>query len=176
MKPSGTYVYTYTMRKNGEEKTFTEYPDSTWEYVDMKLTNPEVAPKITDYRIWTDEGDYTDSTFKGAKLLVIIRSADGYDEKNFAPINNLVRGLEKTQNGPSVVPMVVTSLDSRTYENFRHTVQLAVPFYYGDATVLKTIMRTQVGTWLLKDGKVLGKWAYADTPTTDEVLALVAKG
>jgi len=175
MKPSGKYLYAYTMRKNGVEQVFTEYPDSTWEYVAMEHKNPEVAPKITDYRVWTDDGDYTDSTFTGAKLLVIIRGADGYNEANFAPINTLVDALEKAPN-PKITALVVTSLDSRTYENFRHNVQLALPFYYGDGTVLKTIMRTQVGTWLLKDGKVIGKWAFADTPTAQQVQALVAKG
>jgi hypothetical protein len=176
MKPSGAYHYQYTMRKNGKEQTFAEYPDSTWEYVDMKVLNPDVAPKITDYRVWTDEADFTDSTFTGSKLFVIVRSDEGYEKADFKDINLLVAGLEKAETGPKVAPWVLTSLDSKRYENFRHKVQLAAPFYYSDGTVLKTIMRTQVGTWLLKDGKVLGKWAFADTPTAEEVQALVTKG
>jgi hypothetical protein len=174
MKPSGAYKYQYIMAKDGVEQTFSEYPDdTTLVYVDMKILNPEVSPKITDYRVWTDEGDYTDSSFCGAKLMIIVRGAQGYDVDNFSRIRDLVKGLEK--NGPTIKPWVLTSLDSRRYEAFRHDVQLAAPFYYVDATVLKTIMRTDVGTWLLKDGKVLGKWAFADTPTAAEVQALVAK-
>lgn len=175
MKSSEAYKYEYTMERGGERKTFSEYPeDTTWKYVEMKLLNPEAAPKITDYRLWNDEGEYTDSSFHGAKLMIIVQKDEGLSEEAFAPVTQLIRGLGGA-GSPRVDAWVLTSMDSKSFEPFRHRVQLSAPFFYADATVLKTIMRTKVGTWLLKDGKVIGKWSFADTPTAEEVRALVAK-
>ena len=55
----------------------------------------------------------------------------------------------------------------------RHEAQLGAPIYQTDATVLKTIMRSNPGTWLLQDGVVKGKWHYNDTPEAGEVLELL---
>jgi hypothetical protein len=42
--------------------------------------------------------------------------------------------------------------------------------YYGDGTVLKTIMRSNVGLWMLKYGEVKGKWHLNDCPDIHEVI------
>jgi hypothetical protein len=58
-------------------------------------------------------------------------------------------------------------------ETFRHEHQLAVPYYYADATVLKTIIRSNPGIALWNNGTVLGKWHHNDTPTASEILELL---
>ncbi len=174
MKPSAAFQYRYVMEKDGKREEMEEYPtDTTYKFIEMEILNPEAAPKITDYRVWNDEADYTDSTFVGNKLLIIVRADDKIPAGEMAKINALVSGLGQAK--PKVDAWVVTSLDRQRYEAFRHEAQLAAPYFYADATVLKTIMRTQIGTWLLKDGKVAGKWGLADTPTADEVRQSLAQ-
>ena len=176
MKPSEAFRYAYTMERKGEKKVFSEYPsDTTWHYVSMKHLNPQAAPKITDYRIWNDEADYTDTSFHGARLFIIVQTDEGFAPKSFEKINELVASLDDPQNQPRVTPWVLTSLSSQRMEAFRHSVQLSAPYYYSDATVLKTILRTKVGTWLMKDGRVLGKWSIVDTPSANEVRKLVSE-
>jgi hypothetical protein len=68
---------------------------------------------------------------------------------------------------------VLTSSGSEQMEAFRHEHQLAVPYYYSDATVLKTIIRSNPGIALWKNGTVLGNWHHNDTPSSAEVLKLV---
>jgi hypothetical protein len=58
-------------------------------------------------------------------------------------------------------------------EAFRHEHQLAVPYYYSDSTVLKTIIRSNPGIALWKNGTVLGNWHENDTPSSTEVLNLI---
>jgi uncharacterized membrane protein YphA (DoxX/SURF4 family) len=180
MKASGPLRYEYTMVRNGEMQKFEQYPeDTTWHYQDMKLLNPEAMPKITDYRVWNDEADFTDSSFIGAKLIVIVQNNAGtYTDSKLAPIVSLVKGLESFKADSSsiaVTPWVITSMESGKYDIFRHRLQLSAPFYYADATVLKTIMRPQVGTWLLINGSVRGKWHINDTPTAAQVIELANK-
>ena len=70
-----------------------------------------------------------------------------------------------------VESFILTSSGSEQTEAFRHEHQLAVPYYFADATVLKTILRSNPGVALWQNGKVLGNWHYNDTPTAEEILA-----
>jgi hypothetical protein len=60
-------------------------------------------------------------------------------------------------------------------EAFRHEHQLAVPYAFADATVLKTVLRSNPGIALWNDGTVLGNWHHNDTPTGQEVLSLLGQ-
>lgn len=167
--------YLYFMEKNGEVKEFTEYPaDTTWKFKSMDVANPEAKPKITDYSVWNDEGDFTQQTFEGNKLFIIIRKADIADPQEFKKITSLTNNLAKLSS-LKVESFVMTSSDRQSLENLRHEAQLAIPYYYADGTVLKTIMRSNVGLWLLKDGVVKGKWHINDTPGIEDVLSLLKK-
>jgi hypothetical protein len=71
-----------------------------------------------------------------------------------------------------VETVILTSGNSADIANFLSQHQLTAPYYFVDATVLKTISRSNPGLWLLKDGTVKGKWHYNDTPTAEEVVGL----
>lgn len=175
MQPSEPLRYVYTMERNGEQKEFTEYPpDTTWKFVSMDVANPEARPKITDYSVWNDEGDITQETFRGIRLFVIIRKADEVNPAELKKVSALVQSLEKVEKY-RIECSVLTGSDTRSMENLRHEAQLAIPYYFGDGTVLKTIMRSNVGLWLLRDGVVKGKWHLNDTPGISEVMEALGK-
>ena len=67
----------------------------------------------------------------------------------------------------------LTASGADLFESFRHEHQLAVPYYFADATVLKTIVRSNPGITLWVDGTVKGMWHHNDTPQAAEVLELV---
>jgi len=167
MKPSEPLRYSYTMEKNGKTSTFEQYPtDTTYKFKKMVLVNENAKPKITDYRVWTDEADVTQETFTGRKLFVIVKSLKDIDSGSIPAIRSLVEGLK----GSDVTPAILTSVSDDEIRTFRTEFQLGnLPYYKVDATVLKTIMRSNPGTWLLDNGTVRGKWHYNTTPTAAEV-------
>ena len=170
MQPSEKLLYQYIMTKDGEEYKFDQYPsDGGYEYKDMILLNPEATPKITDYNIWNDDGDFTEESFQGNRLIVIIHDVKKADVKSFEAINDLITGLENS----TVKPAAFTASDGSTFEDFRHEVQLGIPYYFADATVLKTVIRSNPGIVLLENGVVKGKWHYNDVPEAPVVLNLV---
>ena len=169
MEPSEAFRYKYILEKNGKEYEFEEYPtDTTYQFKEMVLLNPEAQPKITDYSIWDKEGDHTSETFEGKKLFIIIYDVKKANTKHITQINELISETESMLDA-----WVLTSANEEEFEVFRHENQLAIPYYFADMTVLEAIIRSNPGLWLVQDGVVKGKWHHNNIPAADKVLNLL---
>ena len=71
--------------------------------------------------------------------------------------------------------LILTSSSADQMDAFRHENQMAVPFAFADVTVLKTIVRSNPGLSLWKDGVVLGNWHHNDTPAPADILGLLGQ-
>ncbi|NID09298.1 BT_3928 family protein [Fibrivirga algicola] len=171
MKPSEPLRFSYIMTKNGQEYEMEKYPtDTTFKFKEMITLNESAKPKITDYRIWSDtDGDFTEQSFQGNKLFVIVKDPATIDAGSVPAIRTLINELK----GTNVTPLLLTSASDEAINAFKKEFLLDLPAYKGDATVLKTIMRADPGTWLLSNGFVRGKWHNNRTPDKAEVLELV---
>lgn len=160
------FVYTFT--KDGKEVESEQYlsADDGYAYVGHQLTNEEnTIAKITDYNIWNEEqGDYTKRSFVGLKLFLIVYESNSADKSRMGDIAGLIKDL-----GTEVESIALTSSAGNDFKQFLTDYQLDMPFFYGDATVLKAMIRSSPGIMLLEDGTVLGKWHFNDTPTATEV-------
>ena len=169
MQASEPLQYSYVVEKDGKQEEFTTYPsDPAYKFIRMDLLNPEAQPKITDFAIWNDEGDFTSKVSEGKKLLILMYNVEKA-KKNFNKINELVAECEK--NGIS--PWVLTASPTNQIEEFRHEVQLAAPYYFADGTVLKTMIRSNPGLMLIDNGTIKGKWHVNATPDIEEVKELL---
>lgn len=169
MQPSEDYRYMYIMEKDGDEFEFETYPtDTSYKFVEMVLLNPEAEPKITDFNVWNEEGDFTEETFNGVKFLVLFSDVTKSNFEKIDEINQLFGDL-----GSAVEGWILTANDEATFENFRHEYQLPLPYFYADGTVIKAMIRANPGLILVKDGIVLGKWHNNDIPSSKEILALI---
>ncbi|HEV7347213.1 BT_3928 family protein [Telluribacter sp.] len=170
MKPSEPLRYSYVFERDGKDFEFEQFPsDTTYIFKEMVVLNEEAKPKITDYRVWNDETDFTQASFEGKKLFIIIKNLKDLNLAAFPDIRKLITELKPQ----GVETVILTSASGTEIEKFIQAQQLQVPYYYADATVLKTISRSNPGIWLLNEGTVKGKWHYNDTPTAEEVLAQV---
>lgn len=167
--------YKYVMQKDGKKYEFAQYPsDPGFKLDTFILMNPEkIYPAITDYSIFNEEGDFTDSSLHGVKFLIAVPNVEKIMEdeevlKKMNPVSSLLRELP----GLSVQPMLITSSSAEAVENFRHEAGLGAPYYFADGTVLKTMVRANPGFLLLKEGTVIGKWHYNNIPTIEEIRTL----
>ncbi|WP_421764217.1 BT_3928 family protein [Ekhidna sp.] len=168
MQNSEPLKYVYIMEKDGETYEFETYPsEGGYEYVEAKLTNPDAAAKITDLNVWRDDTDYTEELLTGTKLVIIIHQIEKTSLKKIDRLRNL------TFKNPRFTTWILTSSGYEKFEAFRHTNQLAAPYFFADATVLKTMVRSNPGVVLIKDGEVLAKWHFNDTPLTDDVIEIL---
>jgi len=177
--------FIYVMKdKSGKEADFPTYPtDTTLEYVRVKysyeldgkkhfadsLDKELTAAKIADFEALDPISNQTvtEQLFVGNKLIVIIPFADKANLDSFKKILE----LSKVVKSKNIDLVVLTSSDLATYQHFQKEVGLQVTFFLADATVLKTISRSNPGLLFLSEGTVKGKWHYNDVPTLDKVLA-----
>jgi uncharacterized membrane protein YphA (DoxX/SURF4 family) len=165
------FEYLFVRKDNGEEVRSEKYlMDSVYQYKSVRQLNEDkTKAKITDYAVSTVDGeDITSQTFEGNKLFIIIYDVNKASVENIDKIRKLSAGLEG-----KVEVMMLTASGSEQVENFRHEHQLAVPYFFVDATVLKTIVRSNPGITLWVNGTVKGMWHHNDTPDAQEVLALI---
>ena len=168
------FEYVFVRKDNGEEVRSEKYLMDTTRYKYqsvVQLNEDKTRPKITDYAVSSVDGeDVTAQTFEGARLFIVIYDVTKASVTN---IEDIVR-LSKDLDG-KVDMMVLTSSGSDQFEAFRHEHQLAVPYFFADATVLKTIVRSNPGITLWVDGTVKGMWHHNDTPEAADVLKLIGE-
>ena len=174
MRPEEHPVIEYIFEKDGKEVRSKKYltPEEGYVYKSSEVLNAEKAkPKITDYFVTGTEGeDLTAATLSGTKLIVVMEDVGETSTKNMSALRNLVTALED-----KIDFLVLTSSGATLMEVFRHENQLAIPYAFSDATVLKTMIRSNPGLILLRDGTVLGHWHYNDVPSPDDIFKLLAK-
>lgn len=173
MQPPEQPIIEYIFEKDGNQVKSLKYlTEGGYKYVSSRVTNEDkIKPKITDYSVTSPEGeDKTPYSFEGNKLMIVIANADKASLKNISAIRELTQKLEG-----KVESMILTGSSNESIEKLRHENQLAIPFYFVDATVLKTMIRSNPGIALWKNGTVLGNWHHNDTPSADDVLKLISK-
>jgi uncharacterized membrane protein YphA (DoxX/SURF4 family) len=167
MKPSEPFRYKYIMTKNGEELEFDQFPtDTTLKFKEMIMLNENAKPKITDYNVFDAAGDFTQESFKGNRLFIIIGDVKKANTDHVQDLKALANSLQ----GSAVTPAILTSTSEAEFNRFKQQYGITTPHYYADYKVLKTIIRSNPGVWLMSNGTVKGKWHHNDTPTKEEVL------
>ena len=170
MKPAKPARYKYTFTKGTEAKEFDEFPsDTTWQYKAMTLLNPEESrPVITDLTLTDPEGnDATQQLLTGNKLVLVVQNTNKTDRERFEQFNALFAGAAKSRKKIGV--MTITSTSAGKFDAFRHEMNLATPYFFTDATVLKTMIRSNPGLIVLKNGTVMAKYHYHDIPALFEI-------
>ena len=166
---------TFLLRKNGETREFTldNYPDSTWEYVDTRTvqTKKGYEPPIHDFALTTcDTGeDITEQvlTKKGYTFLLVSPRLAVADDSNFGDIDQIYEYAE--ENGADFYCVTASANDE--IERWRDLTGAEYQFCNADETTLKTMIRSNPGLMLLKDGTIIGKWSHNTLPQTDDLTA-----
>ena len=166
---------TFILRKNGVTREFTldNSPDSTWEYVDTKTvqTKKGYEPPIHDFAITTNDTgeDITEQvlTKKGYTFLLVSPRLAVADDSNFGDIDQIYEYAE--ENGVDF--LCLTASTNEDIERWRELTGAEYTFCNADETTLKTMIRSNPGLILLKDGTIIGKWSHNALPQTDDLTA-----
>ena len=161
-KPSA-FESRFILEKDGKKQEFTldNYPDSTWTFVETRtiLKEKGYEPPIHDFSLISAEGgaDITDSilTYKGYTFLLIAHRMEEADDSNIDLINEIYD--YSVEHGYGFYAL--TSSPGDEIEFWREKTGAEYPFCQVDDITLKTIIRSNPGLLLIKDGTILNKWS-----------------
>lgn len=172
--PQPEFETTFLMKKDGQTKEFTleNYPDSTWEFVDSKtiMIKEGFVPPIHDFSILSLNGDdLTEDILqqKGYTFLLIAPYLEKADDSNFGPIDQIYEYAEEY----GYKFYCLTASGKQAIAHWQDMTGAEYPFYNTDAVTLKTIIRSNPGMLLLKDGTVIQKWSHNELPNDSELYA-----
>lgn len=165
-------VMVFIYEKDGVKKELTvdqlSTIDSTYKFVDRidKVIREGDKPKIHDFSIRdAADTDYTSDFLSRPDyvLMLVCYDLNKADRKVQPQINDLVAKCQ----AKDIEFFGITSTVVAETEKFRTENKNTFPFYYCDGTALKTIIRSNPGLVLLKNGTVIDMWHYNDFPTYD---------
>ena len=159
---------TFIMEKNGQRKEFTldNYPDASWKFIDSKTvqTSEGYIPPIHDFSITDNKTglDLTNSVLghKGYTFLLIAPHLETADDSNFGDIDRLYEYAQSYD-----IPFYcLTASTTKAIKRWIDLTGAEYPFCITDDAVLKTIIRSNPGLLLLKDGTIINKWSHNNLP------------
>ena len=172
--PQPEYKTTFILEKDGRQQEFTleNYPDSTWTFIDSKTvqTSEGYIPEIRDLAIqdMRSGDDLTEQILndEGLTMLLISPHLEQASDAQFGEIDRLYEWAK--EQGISFY--CLTASGHRGIEQWIDMTGAEYPFCNVDETTLKTMIRSNPGLMLLKNGKVMGKWSHNNLPKPDEIL------
>jgi uncharacterized membrane protein YphA (DoxX/SURF4 family) len=163
--PADEYRTTFIYEKNGIKKDFdlSNYPanDSTWRFVDQKsvLIKKGYTPPIHDFIITSSNGeDLTQKILSAGGYSILMISKKLAESGKDHLTNGFNLGNYCMANGIDFY--ILTSSGTDEVNNYTN----GLTFCSTDETTLKTMIRSNPGYILLRDGIILGKWSWANVP------------
>jgi triosephosphate isomerase len=159
------------MEKNGVKKEFTleNYPDSTWNYVETITTQTKKGyiPPIHDF-VLQDVATGEEKTQElldreGFTFLLVAYNLSKAEQGAFDQINELYDYCLKNSYGF----VALTASDEDAIAKWKYETGAVYPFWNADGTMLKTLVRSNPGLVLMKNGTIINKWSRNDLPTED---------
>ncbi|MFW5773434.1 MAG: BT_3928 family protein [Tangfeifania sp.] len=167
-------IFYYKNKNTGEVKEFTEenYPwqDTTnWEFDSMEsiLIQEGYEPPIHDFRIETPDGENILDFFLYDENYVFMLIAYDLDKTATEPLDeiNTLANWAMEEGMPFIC--LTSTLPDQSAE-FAEEHNISFEFFNTDEITLKTIIRSNPGLMIIKDGTIVAKYHYNDIPAPEE--------
>jgi hypothetical protein len=166
-------TFFYKTKKTGEVKQYTQKELANLNFDELEFVkrkdnvlDPGIPALITNLRIENEDGEITDSLLSDPNysLMVVAFNLSKTHTEAFKDLNPIAAGCDKQK-----IKFYTVTVNDGKIDEFRHKYQTAYPFFYADETPLKTMIRSNPGLILLKNGVVINKWHYRHLPTFDQL-------
>lgn len=172
------YVITYKLhhKVTGENKEMSDkdylkteiWKDDNWEIVGeptQKLVKKGYEAKIKDLMISdASSTDYTKELIENPyyNLIIVAYYLKDTDEQAIQEMNTIAAQAAKEFN---VRTVLLTSSSAQDADQFSKENKLMAEVFYADAVPLKSMVRSNPGLMLMKNGIVINKWSHAGLPS-----------
>lgn len=178
--PQDEYEINYLLKskKTGEEKTISDkeylatkiYENPDWEFIsssEPKLIKQGYQPKIKDLNIFDSQGvSYTKELLENPyyNLIAVSWKLGDMHTRALGDINALAVNAVERYN---VRTVLLTSNSAQDADQYSKNLKLVLEIFYADAVPLKSMVRSNPGLILLKDGVIINKWPSSALPSYD---------
>ncbi|MFD1629440.1 BT_3928 family protein [Pseudopedobacter beijingensis] len=173
-------IYTLKSKSTGEEKKINDkeylatkiYENPDWEFIsssDPVLVKAGYQPKIKDLNIFDSQGvSYTHEIIENPyyNLIAVGWKLDKANESAIQTINTLAINTAKNYNTRTVL---LTSNSAQDADKLAKENKLMFEIFYADAVPLKSMVRSNPGLILMKNGVIIKKWPSSDLPSYEEL-------
>lgn len=170
--PQDVYQTTFVYEQDGVEQEFTEdnYPwqDSTWTYVSSEnvLVSKGAEPAIHDFAIANEAmGDITQDVLMDDRYTFLLVAP--YLNKASSKHNDEIEDLMAYCGEQNFPFLVLTSTTGEAVAQYKEQFSFDFEVYAMDEITLKTMIRSNPGLVIIKDGVVLAKYHHNDLPVFD---------
>ncbi|MDR1371164.1 MAG: DoxX family protein [Dysgonamonadaceae bacterium] len=167
--PHDVYETSFIYEKDGVKQEFTldNYPadDPSWKFIDSKsiLVKKGYTPPIHDFTITTITGDdITDNVLADTtySFLLISYRLDKANDSDVDKINELYDYAQRFGYGYYMLTASTPDQIVEWAENTGAEYRICTT----DGITLKTIVRSNPGMMLIKNGTIINKWAHRNLP------------
>lgn len=180
--PLDSYEIRYSLKnkKSGETKKMTDkeyleteiWKDANWEIIatpESKLVKKGFEPKIRDLKIADSQGtDYTSEIIENPYYNLVI-VAEQLNKANINAIGDLNALAINSAENYNIRTVLLTSASPDSMEVFRKRNKLVMEVFNADGVPLKSMVRSNPGLLLLKDGIVIDKWHFHMLPSYEKL-------
>lgn len=177
------YEITYELKNKGtgETKTMTDkeylkteiWKDKNWEIIgdpETRLIKKGYDVKIKDLKITDSQGtDYNEEILENPyyNLVIVAYDLRKTDLNGIGDLNAIAINAAENYN---IRTVLLTSNSAQDAEAFSKQNKLVMEVFYADGIPLKSMVRSNPGVLLLKDGTIINKWHYHNLPSYDELV------
>lgn len=184
--PVDQYETTFIYEKEGKQEEFTleNYPanDTTWKFVDArtKLVSKGYEPPIHDLTFTNENGeDKTDRILASQNYTMFMISKKLGEVKAEKIREGLSFGEELKSLGIDFY-LLTSSSSGEVRDYIMPKIFTGIPvfeekddFYLVDEITLKTMVRSNPGFMLIKEGTIIAKWSWAGRPDIETIINIL---
>ena len=181
--PTPEVADTYLIFENTETGETREYPAddypwddpewaALWEYKDRReeVIQPYQEAEIEAFYIEDEFGDDLTEFYMTKPGYLFMVVAPDLHRSNTRAFEEKITPLAQEAEAAGYPLIVLTGSTQQAADEFRHAYQTPYPFYLSDEIELKTIIRSNPGLVLMKEGVVKRKWAHRNIPPLEEIM------
>jgi len=149
------------------------WKDSTWAIVgnpESRLVKKGFTPKIQDLRINDAQGNEYTKELLGNPFYNVIIVAYDLSHTSIPAMERLNALAITLTDNYNIRTVILTSDAPRNAEAFAKQHKLVSEIFYADGVPLKSMVRSNPGILLMKNGTIINKWHYHTMPSYDKLV------
>jgi uncharacterized membrane protein YphA (DoxX/SURF4 family) len=172
--PQDEFLLIYEKEGVRQEFKLEEAPfdDESWSYVEKKFIREGFIPVVSSFELYNkNEDNISDAILTHPQLtfLLIIPTIAEASDIHIDDINNVYDHAVETK-----LPFYgVTTSNEEAIEEWRNNTGADYPFLTADDVLLKTMIRSNPGLIVLKNGTILAKWHHNDIPGEEKLAEVI---